>query len=155
MAIDASKVYNDLCTHLTACGWKYDRHDEDKVITLTMRGIDLPMELILAIKEEQEVICLYSPIRPTPPKEKRTEIGMAVNMANYAVIFGSFMYDAYDRDLQWHATLPYRDNSITQNQVHYLVMASCAVIDRYSAWFMMLGKGNVTLKQFYEFSKKL
>ena len=149
----AQKAYSDLCAHLTACGWNYERHDERKFVTLTMRGDIGPIELIFAVSEDPEIITLVSLIKPTPPKEKRAEIGMAVNMANYDVISGSFQYNAYDMNLQWISSLPYCDSVLTKKQVEFLVNLSCSVIDRYSAWFMMLGKGLITLKQFYDFSK--
>ena len=148
MAIDASKVYNDLCTHLTACGWKYDRHDDDKVITLTMNGDDLPMEMVLAVREKQEVIQLISPIRPKAPEDKRIDAAVAVNVANYGIVCGSFDYDVSDGEIRWRATLPYRDAAITKDQVNFLVMVSATTIDKYNDKFLMLNKGMMTLEQF-------
>ncbi|MBQ4582973.1 MAG: YbjN domain-containing protein [Oscillospiraceae bacterium] len=148
MANDANKVYNDLCTHLTACGWKYDRHDDDKVITLNMRGDDLPIEMILFVKEKQQVVSLISPIRPKAPEDKRIDAAVAVNVANYGIVFGSFDYDVSDGEIRWRAVLPYRDAAITKDQVNYLVVVSAGTIDKYNDKFLMLNKGMMTLEQF-------
>lgn len=150
MAIDASKVYNDLRTHLDSIGLKYTRHDDDKVISLGMNGDDLPMDMILAVREKQEVIQLISPIRPKAPEDKRIDAAVAVNVANYGIVFGSFDYDVSDGEIRWRATLPYRDAAITKDQVHYLVMVSAATIDKYNDKFLMLNKGMMTLQQFIE-----
>ena len=148
MANDANKDYNDLCTHLTACGWKYDRHDDDKVITLNMRGDDLPIEMILFVKEKQQVVSLISPIRPKAPEDKRIDAAVAVNVANYGIVFGSFDYDVSDGEIRWRAVLPYRDAAITKDQVNYLVVVSAGTIDKYNDKFLMLNKGMMTLEQF-------
>ena len=148
MAIDASKVYNDLCTHLTACGWKYTRHDDDKVITLNMRGDDLPIEMILFVKEKQQVVSLISLIPSKVPEDKRIDAAVAVNVANYGMVFGSFDYDVSDGEIRWRATLPYRDAAITKDQVNYLVVVSAGTIDKYNDKFLMLNKGMMTLEQF-------
>ncbi len=148
MAIDASKVYNDLCTHLTACGWKYTRHDDDKVITLNMRGDDLPIEMILSVREKPQVVSLFAPIRPKAPEDKRIDAAVAVNVANYGIIFGSFDYDISGGDIRWRAVLPYCNTDITKEQIEYLVMVSATTIDKYNDKFLMLNKGMMTLEQF-------
>ena len=48
-AVRAQKAYRDLYTHLDAIGLKYTRHDDDKVIALTMHGDDLPIEMLLLV----------------------------------------------------------------------------------------------------------
>ena len=154
MAIDASKVYNDLCTHLTARGWKYTRHDDDKVITLNMRGDDLPIEMILFVKEKQQVISLLSPIPSKAPEDKRIDAAVAVNVANYGIVCGSFDYDISDGEIRWRITLPYRDAAITKDQVEYLVMASANLIDEYNDKFLILNKGMMTLEQFIASEEK-
>lgn len=150
MAIDASKVYNDLRTHLDSIGLKYTRHDDDKVISLGMNGDDLPMDMILAVREKQEVIQLISPIRPKAPEDKRIDAAVAVNVANNGMVFGSFDYDVSDGEIRWRAVLPYRDAAITKDQVYYLVMVSATTIDKYNDKFLMLNKGMMTLQQFIE-----
>lgn len=150
MAIDASKIYNDLRTHLDAIGLKYTRHDDDKVISLGMNGDDLPMDMILAVREKQEVVQLLSPIPSKAPEDKRIDAAVAVNVANNGMVFGSFDYDVSDGEIRWRAVLPYRDAAITKDQVYYLVMVSATTIDKYNDKFLMLNKGMMTLQQFIE-----
>lgn len=152
-AVRAQKVYSTLCTHLDAIGLKYDRHDDDKVITLTMHGDDLPIEMLLAVREKQEVISLLSPIRPKVPEDKRIDAAVAVNVANYGIVFGSFDYDISDGELRWRAVLPYGDNTITEEQVKYLVMVSAHTVDNYNDKFLMLNKGMMTVEQFIKSEK--
>ena len=147
-AARAQKTYNDLCTHLDSIGLKYTRHDDDKVITLTMRGDDLPIEMILFVKEKQQVVSLLSPIPSKAPEDKRIDAAVAVNVANYGIVCGSFDYDISDGEIRWLATLPYRDAVITKDQVNYLVMVSAGTIDKYNDKFLMLNKGMMTLEQF-------
>lgn len=149
----AKKACSTLCTHLDSIGLKYSRHDDDKVITLTMHGDDLPIEMLLAVIEKQEVIPLLSPIRPKVPEDKRIDAAVAVNVANYGIVFGSFDYDISDGELRWRAVLPYGDNGITEDQIRYLVMVSAHAIDNYNDKFMMLSKGMMKLEQFIEAEK--
>lgn len=152
-AARAQKTYNDLCTHLDSLKLKYTRHDDDKVITLTMTGDDLPIEMLLIVKEKQEVIQLISPIRPKVPEDKRIDAAMAVNVANYGIVCGSFDYDLSDGEIRWRAVLPYCDAAITKDQVTYLLMISANTVDKYNDKFFMLSKGMMTLEQFIEKEK--
>ena len=147
-AVRAQKAYRDLYTHLDAIGLKYTRHDDDKVIAMTMHGDDLPIEMLLLVKEKQEVISLLSPVRPKVPEDKRIDAAVAVNVANYGTIFGSFDYDLSDGEIRWRATLPYADTAITAEQVRYLLFVSAHTIDNYNDKFLMLNKGVMTLEQF-------
>ena len=153
-AVLAQKAYSDLCTHLDAMDLKYTRRDEDKVITLTLHGDDLPMEILLLVKEAPGVISLISPIHPKAPEDKRIETAVAVNVANYGMIFGSFDYDISDGDIHWRAVLPYINTTITKEQVEYLVLVSAHTIDNYNDKFLMLNKGMMTLEQFIQGEKK-
>ena len=154
MAIDASKAaraqkaYSDLCTHLDSLKLKYTRHDDDKVITLTMNGDDLPMEMILYVREKQEVLQLVSPIPSKAPEDKRIDAAVAVNVVNYGIIFGSFDFDISDGEIRWRATLPYRDAAITKDQIYYLIMVSAATVDEFNDKFLMFNKGMMSLEQF-------
>lgn len=152
-AVRAQKAYRDLYTHLDAIGLKYTRHDDDKVIALTMHGDDLPIEMLLLVKEKQEVISLLSPVRPKVPEDKRIDAAVAVNVANYGIIFGSFDYDLSDGEIRWRAVLPYADAAITEEQVKYLMFVSAHTIDNYNDKFLMLSKGMMTLEQFIESEK--
>ena len=150
-AARAKKAYSNLCTHLDAIGLKYTRHDDDKLITLIMHGDDLPMEMILAVREQQEVIHLLSYVHPNVPEDKRIDASVAVNIANYyGFVFGAFDYDISDGEICWRAALPYCDSAITKEQVAFLVMASAAAIDKYNDKFLMFNKGMMTLEQFIE-----
>ena len=104
--------------------------------------------MILAVRERQEVIQLLSYIRPKTPEDKCIDAAVAVNVANYGLIFGSFDYDISDGEICWRAVLPYRDAAITKDQVDYLVMVSAATIDKYNDRFLMLNKGMMTMEQF-------
>lgn len=147
-AARAQKTYNDLCTHLDSLGLKYTRHDDDKVIALTMHGDDLPVEMILYVREKQEVIQLISPIRSKVPEDKRIDAAVAVNVVNCSIIFGSFDYDFSDGEIRWRATLPYRDAAITKDLIYYLVMVSASTVDNYNDKFLMFNKGMMSLEQF-------
>lgn len=160
MATDAMKtehakeIYKALCAHLDDIGLKYTRHDDDLVIVLTMHGDDLPIEMLLRVDADRQVLSLLSPLRPKMPEDKRIEAAVAVSVATYGMVFGSFDYDISDGEIRFRAVIPFRDGGITKDQVEYLVMVSAGTIDRYNDKFLMLNKGLLTLEQFVDAEKK-
>lgn len=152
-AARAQKTYNDLCTHLDSLGLKYTRHDDGKFITLTMHGDDLPIEMILSVREKPQVVSLFAPIRPKAPEDKRIDAAVAVNVANYGIVFGSFDYDISGGDIRWRAVLPYCNTDITKEQIEYLVLVSAHTVERYNDKFLMFNKGMMSLEQFIESEK--
>ncbi len=149
----AREVYRTLLKMLDAKDWKYERHDKDLLITSGCRGEDLPVEFLIRIAPQQEVIDFRSRLPFEVPEDKRVEAAVAVCVANYRMVQGSFDYDITDGEIGFRLTSCYRDSIIGTDLLEYLMMVGISTVDRYNDKFFMLTKGVLTLEQFIEQDK--
>lgn len=144
----AWEVYNDLIGTLDAMELKYQREDDKLTINLGFNGDDLPMELYLVMKPENQLIQLISPMAFRAPEDKRVELACAVCIANYGMIDGSFDYDISDGSILFRLTSSYRDSYIGRELFRYMISVSLATIEKYNDRFFMLTKGMIELEKF-------
>ena len=96
----AQNVYETVCATLDARDWKYTRHDEDLAITCGVRGDDLPMDLVIIVNPKAQVVSVISQMPFKIPEDKRAEIAMAVCIANYGLVNGTFDFEEGDDYIQ-------------------------------------------------------
>ncbi len=146
----AKAVYSKILKMLDSKDWKYERHDEDLVIKSGVRCEDLPVEFIIRVLPEPEVVQFVSPMSYKVPEDKRLEGAVAVSVANYGLINGSFDYDVADGEIRFRLTSSYLDSEIGEGLLEYMMMVGVTTTDRYNDKFFMLTKGMLTLQQFIE-----
>ena len=152
---NAENVYNSICNMLNNINFHYDtgRREEDYVITCTVNGDDIPMKMLIIVRPEREIVSLLSPMPFMTPEDKRVEMAMAVSVANYGIIDGSFDYDLNDGEIRFRLTASYIESLLSEELFKYMLYVSANTVDRYNDRFMMLAKGNMTLEQFIEADK--
>lgn len=146
----ALKTYEVLCKALDARDWHYNRHDEDLVITCGVKGDDLPMDMIIMVREKQQVVSLISVLPFKIGEEQRIDGALAVCAANYGLINGSFDYDLTDGEVRFRLVTSFRNTELDEDVFDYMIMVSANTIDEYNDRFLMLGKGMITLQKFLE-----
>ena len=73
----AQQVYATMCQALDERNWKYTRFEEDLVVSFGVNGDDLPMNFVLQVDEERQVIRLMSGLPFKMPEDKRVEGAIA------------------------------------------------------------------------------
>lgn len=146
----AMNVMNTICEMYDDQNFRYDRHDEDLVITCSIHGDDIPMQFIIQVDAEREVVRFLSPMPFKAPEDKRIDMAIAVAVANYGLINGSFDYDMSDGEIRFRMTASYIDSTLGKELFQYMTYASANTVDRYNDRFMMLNKGIITIEQFLE-----
>ncbi|MBQ4583006.1 MAG: YbjN domain-containing protein [Oscillospiraceae bacterium] len=147
------QVYQAFQAHLDKNKFKYDAHDEDLVISLTINGDDLPIKTIIRVIDERsiaQILCYCSNI----PEDKRIDVAAAVAVANYGIVNGSFDYDISDGELRFRVTHNFSDGVPSDEVIRYLLAISFSTTDKYNDRFFMLGKGMMTLEQFIQAENK-
>ena len=147
---NAKAVYNTLCKMLDGKNVRYDKHPEDLVITFTMRGDDLPMYFILNIDAKRDLIRLVSPIPVVFEGDKLLEGAIATSQANYYMADGSFDIDLKTGKVYFRMTSSYLDSLISEELFEYMVAVAGYTIDEYNDKFLMLSKGNISIKEFFK-----
>jgi len=148
--MDARKVYNLFKIHLDNRNFKYEPHDDDMVITLTVTGEDLPQPTLIRVIEDRQLVQILSPIPSKIPEDKRVDAAIAVSVANYGMINGAFDYDFSDGEIRFRVAAGFRGAELTDPDIEYLLGITFHTTDRYNEKFFMLGKGLMTLEQFIQ-----
>lgn len=149
----AQNVYQTICEMLDKKGVKYTKHEDDLVVSCTVRGEDIPMDIVIFVHEKQQIVRLLSPMPFDIPEDKRIDMAIAVNIANYGIIDGSFDYDLSDGDLRFRMTTSYRESILGKELFEYMFMVSALTTDEYNDKFMMLAKGLISIEQFIDLIK--
>lgn len=148
--MNAKQVYQLVVNHLEERNFHFDRHDDDLVITMTVRGDDLPQPTVIRVIEELQVLQVLSPLPVRMPEEKRADAAVAVAVANYGMVNGSFDLDMADGEIRFRATQSFRECELTDETIKYILGITFVTTDKYNDRFFMLGKGGMGLTEFIE-----
>lgn len=150
----AQSVYETVCRALDAKQWKYQRHDEDLTITCGARGEDLPMDLVIIVNPRAQVVSVISPMPFRMSEEKRVDGALAVAIANYGFVNGTFDYDIRDGEIRFRIVSSFRESILGEELINYMVVIAAGTVDEYNDKFLMVSKGMLTVQQFAEWEQK-
>ena len=147
---NAQNVYNALCAMLDEKNFKYEKHEDDLVVTFTMVGEDFPMKIILNVDAERELIRLLSQIPVTFEDDKRLDGAIATCQINYRLADGSFDYNYKKGTVIFRMTSSYIDSIISKDLLEYMVGVAGYTIDEYNDKLVLLASGELPLETFLE-----
>ena len=150
----AVQVYGLIKTHLTSKGLRFQPHDEDRVITLTATGEDLPMPVVIRVIGERELIHMGSPLPGKVPEDKRIDAAVALAAINNRVMNGCFDLDLDSGLIVFRVCQSFHDNDISEEQIQYLLSILFITTDQFNDTLFMLAQGAITLEQLLEKVKK-
>ena len=143
-------VYATICKMFDNLGYHYERHDDDLVVSCTVKGEDIPMDILFIVRSERQLVQLLSPMPFTVPEDKRMEMAIAVTVASNNLVDGSFDFDLSNGRIVFRQTSSYMESILGEELFTYMLMVSANTIDDYNDKFLMLAKGMMTLEQFIE-----
>ena len=149
----AREVYSNLVNMLDTRDWKYEKFDDDLVIRSGIKGDDLPIEFIVFIKPDNQVVQFISKLPFNIPEDKRVDAAIAVCVANYGLVDGSFDYDISDGEIRYRLTCSYRESYLGADLFEYMIMCAASTVDDYNDRFFLLSKGEIDLQDFIEREK--
>ena len=144
----AKTVYSDLCKSLDKRGWHYKKHEEDLVVTFTFDGEDLPMDFVLAVDTDRQLLRVFSRLPFTVPEDKRKDLAVATCVATYGLMDGSFDYDIEKGTISYRLTASFRESKIGDGLFQYLIIRSNLTVDKFNDRFLALCKGFISLDDF-------
>lgn len=148
--MQAREAYNLIINTLNAKGWTYDREDDKMIIRTGVAGEDLPINFILIVNENNGVMQFLSSLPIHMPEDMRVDGAIAVAVANYGMVDGSFDYDISDGEIRFRLTTAFRDGTLGTDNVEYLIGVGAAMVEKYNDRFFMLAKKMMTIEQFIE-----
>lgn len=150
----AKAVYETICKALDARSWNYKRFDEDMTISCGARGEDLPMDILIVVNPRAQVVSVISPMPYKIAEEKRVDGALAVCIANYGLVNGSFDYDLSDGEIRFRMVSSFRESILSEELFDYMIMVTATTVDDYNDKFLMISKGMFTIEQFVEWENK-
>ncbi|MBE6581344.1 MAG: hypothetical protein E7650_07005 [Ruminococcaceae bacterium] len=144
----ARTVYGSLCAALDGNNWHYKRDDDELSVTLTIRGDDLPMDIFATVDAERMLVSVYSKLGFEVPEDKRVDMAVAVSVANWGMVDGSFDYTLSSGTTFFRVASSYRDSLIGTEMLDYMVNIVCGTVDRYNDKFFMICKGMLSIEDF-------
>lgn len=145
---NAKVNYNTMCTKLDQMGWKYERFEEDFVVKSGVRGDDLPIEFIIVVNPDTQIVRYMSKMPFNIAEEKRIDAAIAVCSANNGLVDGNFDYDVLTGEIVYRMTANFRETILGGDVFEYMVIVASKIVDKYNDRFLMLSKGNISVEQF-------
>ncbi len=142
------RVFGSLCTALDNRGWHYEKYDEDLVIKCGVQGDDLPIDLVISVEADIELIMLMSRLPVVISEERRLDAAIAVNYVNAKLVDGSFDFNLEDGVIVFRMTSSFIESEIGSELFDYMIWMAINAVDRYNDKFFMLEKGMMSLKEF-------
>ena len=147
----ARAAFQALCEMLEEKDWHYEKDAENFLITCGAQGEDLPMEIRISIDAERQLIMLLSQMPFKISEDKRTALAVAVSVANNGMVDGSFDYDYLGGDIIFRMTSSFRDSLVGKDVFEYMLLCSCATIDKYNDKFLMVAKNDMSNEEILNF----
>ena len=146
----AKDVYRTICSALDNRNWKYERNEDDLAVHFTVSGEDLPMNLLMLVDADRQLIRVLSPLPFEMSESKRAEGAVAVCAASSGMVSGNFDYDINDGSILFRITSSFRSSVIGEALINYLIDCTCSMVDKYNDRFLALNKGVLALSDFFD-----
>ncbi len=146
----ARQVFDTLIRMLDHLDWNYEKDEEKLVVTSGVASDDFPVEFIVTVRPQQQVVQFLSRLPFRMPEDKRVDGAIAVCVANYGLIDGSFDYDVTDGEILYRLTSSYRESTLGEELFEYMIVCASSTVDKYNDKFFMIAKDMMTVQQFIE-----
>ena len=149
----AQAVYKSLCEMLDERDWHYEKYEEDLSIKCGAQGEDLPMEIVIEVDKERQLVSLFSKMPFNVGENRRAALAVAVSQANNGMVDGNFDFDYLNGRIYFRMTSSYRESLISKALLEYMLMCSCATIDEYNDKFLIVAKNEMSIDEILEYIK--
>ena len=144
----AEQVYQTLCEAIERREWNFGKDEEKLLVHFGVNGDDIPMQFILIVDAERQLIRVMSPLPFKMSEAKRMEGAIATCAASFGMADGSFDYDFSDGTIVFRMTASFRESLVGEGLFQYLISCSCAMVDKYNDQFLALDKGIMSITDF-------
>ena len=149
----AQAVYKALCEMLSERDWHYEKFEKDLTIKCGAQGEDLPMEIIVEVDRQRQLVSLLSQMPFAVPENRRTALAVAVSQANNGMVDGSFDFDYLSGRIIFRMTSSYHESLIGKELFTYMLSCACYTIDEYNDKFLMVAKNEMSAEEILDYIK--
>lgn len=150
---DTKKAFQTAIQAFDSLNWHYDRDDENQIISCSVSGDDLSIKIFYKVIPEREIMYVKSAMPFNVREDKRMELCVAVAIANYTMLNGSFELDLSDGYLGFKIVTPFYGMTPTVELCKYMINLTCNMVDIFNDKFLALMNGTMSLNDFRKFSE--
>ncbi len=144
----ANNVYKTLCAVIEKREWTYKKIEPDLIVFFIVQGEDIPMQFVMAVDAERQLIRVSSMLPFHFPEDKRIEGAVATCVASYGLTEGGFDYDISNGEVEFRLTSSFYESLIGEDLFQHMIDLSCATVDAYNDKLLALSKGLVGIDDF-------
>ena len=144
----AAEVYAKLCQALENRGWTYEKEEDQLLVHFGVNGDDVPMQFIIFVDVDRQLITSLSPLPFQMDEDKRIEGAIATCVASFGMADGSFDYDLSNGRISFRITASFRDSDIGDGLFQYMMSCACAMVDEYNEKFLAINKDLMSIDEF-------
>lgn len=127
---------------------KYTEVDagENYHFRLKFSGEDLPMDLSFFVDTKRQLIRVVSYLPVHAPKDKFSNIALALAIINYRLNCGCFNLDLSDGSMSFCLNATFKGSIIAADIIQSLLATSLSTIEKYNDKLFMLSKGMIKVE---------
>lgn len=145
------KIFNSLVKTLDNKNWSYDKDEENLVISSGIKGDDFPVEFLMVVDDEREIVSFLSRLPFNFPEDKIIDGAIAICAINNRLINGTFDYNIENGKITFRMVSSYKGGiSFNDEIVDYMILVSASTVDKYNDKLFMISKNMLSLQQFLE-----
>ena len=144
------RVYRMIKQYLTGKGLRFEAHEEDLMIAFPMYGGELPQRVFFRVLDERDMFQVLSVLPDRIPEDRRVDAAVAVAVANYGIVNGSFDLDVTDGEIRFRLAQCYKGLEPGEDLIDYVLGVTVFTTDKYIGLFHKLGSGEMSLEQFLD-----
>lgn len=146
----AREVYDTLCNTLDSMEWHFSRDDEKLRVAFGVSGDDIPMQFVIAIDVDRQLVRLISFLPFQFTDDRRVDGSIATNQINYTLAEGCFDFNLADGQVIFRITTSFRESLVGDEMLRHMISVACFTVDRYNDKLKALCDGDITIKDFLE-----
>lgn len=144
----AQEAFGLVCQALENRNWTFDKFEDDLVVRFVVNGDDLPIQMLVHVQADKQLISVLSPLPFKMSENKRVEGAIAACAASFSMADGSFDYDMSTGGITFRQVVSYRDSEVGEGAVQYMLSCTCAMVDKYNDRFLALEKDMISIEKF-------
>lgn len=146
----AKEVYEALCASIENRGWHYSKEEALLLVHFGVSGEDIPMQFIIVVDENRQLVRLMSRLPFNMEEDKRIEGAIATCAATNKLANGCFDYDIQKGSITFRMTASYRESDISDGLFRYMINCSAQTVDEYNDKFFAISKGLLSISDFLD-----
>ena len=146
----ARKTYNTICAALDNRGWNYSKIEDRLAINFTVKGDDLPMEYVIFVDADRQLIRVLSRLPFAVKDDKIMDMAIACCVATYGLVDGSFDLDPKSKCVIFRLTVSFLGSEIGEGLFSHIIDFSDYFIDLYNDRLFAVNEGFISVNEFIE-----